>query len=57
MEGRFLYVAYRVPFAHAQDAILQPTGSLRRATVKNAPVCVICLPCTLNVIDAGTELR
>ena len=37
--------AYRVPFAHAQAAIRQPSASLRRATVKSAPVCVICLPC------------
>jgi len=31
-----------------------PSLSLRRATVKVAPVCVTCLSCTLHVMDAGT---
>ena len=29
--------------------------SLRRATAKVAPVCVTCLPCTLNVMDEGNH--
>ena len=48
-------MCYRgVPFAQAQAAIRHPSASLRSATVNTAPVCVTCLPCTLNVIVAGT---
>ena len=45
---------YCLPFAQAQAAMRHPSASLRSATVKTAPVCVTCLPWTLNVMVAGT---
>src|SRR5919112_3155407 len=45
---------YVVPFAHAQAAMRHSAASLRSATVKIEPDCVTCLPCTLNVMVAGT---
>ena len=45
---------YCLPFAQAHAAMRHPSASLRSATVNIAPICVTCLPWTLNVMVAGT---
>ena len=45
---------YCLPFAQAHAAMRHPSSSLRSATVNIAPICVTCLPWTLNVMVAGT---
>src|SRR5262249_37251778 len=54
LNGSHHECACAVPLVHAHTAMRHPSLSLRSATVKNAPDCVICLPCSLNVIAAGT---
>ena len=44
-----------VPFAQAQAVILQPSASLRSATVNTAPDCVTSLPRTLNFDGCGND--
>src|SRR4029077_12507608 len=45
---------YLGPFAQAQAVMRHPARSFCKATVNVDPDCVTCLPCTLNVMVAGT---